>query len=95
MPDKIKPGPATPVRQHGFDGDERSNIPTAELESFVRDEDKRPTIVLPEVDLVRVGLLGEERESGAIGVGDPVAHVRSLRSETARPHAEATRTCER
>ena len=40
MPEKI-----TPVRSIGHDGASRPNIPTAELESFVRDEEKRPTIV--------------------------------------------------
>src|SRR6185503_13479625 len=45
MADKMKPGPATPVRSLGHDGATRPNIPTAELESFVRDEEKRPTIL--------------------------------------------------
>jgi len=40
MSDKI-----TPVRSLGHDGASRPNIPTAELESFVRDEEKRPTIL--------------------------------------------------
>jgi adenine-specific DNA-methyltransferase len=41
--DKIKP--VTPVRATTHPGDTRSNIPTAELESFARPEEKRPTIV--------------------------------------------------
>jgi adenine-specific DNA-methyltransferase len=45
MADKIKAGPATPVRSLGHEGATRPNIPTAELESFVRDEEKRPTIL--------------------------------------------------
>ena len=43
MADKIKPG--TPVRATTHPGDTRSNIPTAELESFARPEEKRPAIV--------------------------------------------------
>jgi adenine-specific DNA-methyltransferase len=35
----------TPVRSLGHDGASRPNIPTAELESFVKDEEKRPTIL--------------------------------------------------
>src|SRR2546426_3542608 len=45
MADKIKAGPATPVRALGHEGATRPNIPTAELESFVRDEEKRPKIL--------------------------------------------------
>ena len=35
----------TPVRAYPHAGDSRQNIPTAELESFVKDEEKRPTIL--------------------------------------------------
>jgi adenine-specific DNA-methyltransferase len=45
MADKMKATPATPVRSLGHEGATRPNIPTAELESFVRDEEKRPTIL--------------------------------------------------
>jgi len=38
-------GPTTPVRSIGHAGATRSNIPTAELESFARPEEKRPAIV--------------------------------------------------
>jgi hypothetical protein len=38
MADKMKPAPSTPVRSLGHDGATRSNIPTAVLDSFVRDE---------------------------------------------------------
>jgi hypothetical protein len=41
----MKPGPATPVRAIGHGGASRTNIPTAELESFAQPEEKRPTIV--------------------------------------------------
>ena len=41
----MKPKAATPVRATTHPGDTRSNIPTAELESFARPEEKRPTIV--------------------------------------------------
>jgi adenine-specific DNA-methyltransferase len=41
----MKPRPATPVRSLGHDGVSRPNIPTAELESFVKDDEKRPTIL--------------------------------------------------
>ena len=42
MADKIKP--STPVRATTHPGDTRSNIPTAELQSFARPEEKRPAI---------------------------------------------------
>ncbi len=45
MADKMKPGPRTPVRAIDHPGGTRSNIATAELESFARAEEKRPTIV--------------------------------------------------
>ncbi len=45
MAEKIRTGPATPVRAFDHAGDTRANIPTAELESFARPEEKRPTIV--------------------------------------------------
>ena len=40
MPDKMKPDPSY------RDGDARANIPTAALESFVRDEETTPSTVL-------------------------------------------------
>jgi adenine-specific DNA-methyltransferase len=43
--DKMKPKAVTPVRATTHPGETRSNIPTAELESFARPEEKRPTIV--------------------------------------------------
>ena len=45
MGEKIRTGPTTPVRAFDHKGDTRANIPTAELESFARPEEKRPTIV--------------------------------------------------
>ncbi len=44
MAEKMRPKAATPVRATTH-ADKRSNIPTAELESFARPEEKRPTIV--------------------------------------------------
>ena len=41
----MKAAPGTPVRALGHDGASRTNIPTAELESFVKDEEKRPAIL--------------------------------------------------
>jgi len=41
----MKPGPATPVRALDHAGATRPNIPTAELESFARPEEKRPATV--------------------------------------------------
>jgi hypothetical protein len=41
--EKIRP--KTIVRQTTHPGDTRPNIPTAELESFARPEEKRPAIV--------------------------------------------------
>ena len=43
MPDKLKA--KTIVRATTHPGDTRPNIPTAELESFARPEEKRPAIV--------------------------------------------------
>ncbi len=96
MPDKMKPGPKTPVRQHRFDGDERSNIPTAELESFVRDEDKKPTIVRyprnPDLDPQLVWKGKDEQDSHDLEVPavpiyiqetiDPLALIEELRAES-------------
>jgi adenine-specific DNA-methyltransferase len=45
MAEKIRTRPATPVRVFDRHGDSRANIPTAELGSFARPEEKRPTIV--------------------------------------------------
>jgi hypothetical protein len=44
MADKMRPKAATPVRATTH-ADTRSNIPTAEVESFARPEEKRPAIV--------------------------------------------------
>ena len=44
MADKMKTGAGVPIRDIRH-GETRSNIPTAELESFAADEEKRPTIV--------------------------------------------------
>ena len=44
MAEKMRPKAVTPVRATTH-ADTRSNIPTAELESFARPEEKRPTIV--------------------------------------------------
>src|SRR4051812_2655196 len=92
----MKPRPSTSVRQHRFDGDERSNIPTAELESFVRDEDKKPTIVRyprnPDLDPQLVWKGKDEQDSRALEVPavpiyiqetiDPLALVDELRAES-------------
>ncbi len=43
MPEKMKP--KTIVRATTHPGDTRPNMPTAELESFARPEEKRPTTV--------------------------------------------------
>ncbi|MHB8399577.1 MAG: DNA methylase, partial [Candidatus Limnocylindrales bacterium] len=45
MAEKMRPRAATPVRAIDHPGDTRANIPTAELESFARPEEKRPAIV--------------------------------------------------
>jgi adenine-specific DNA-methyltransferase len=45
MAEKIRPKAAMSVRATTHPGDTRPNIPTAELESFARPEEKRPTIV--------------------------------------------------
>jgi hypothetical protein len=43
--DKMTPGRKTPIRANHHPADSRTNIPTAELESFARPGEKRPTIV--------------------------------------------------
>jgi adenine-specific DNA-methyltransferase len=45
MAEKMRPKAATPVRAIDHPGATRSNIPTAEFESFARPEEKRPAIV--------------------------------------------------
>ncbi len=94
MADKIKP--VTPVRATTHPGDTRSNIPTAELESFVRDEDKKPTMVRyprnPDLDPQLVWRGKDEQDSRDLEVPavpiyiqetiDPLALVEELRAES-------------
>src|SRR3954452_297104 len=96
MPDKMKPTPATPVRALGHDGATRPNIPTAELESFVTDEEKRPTIVrYPRDETLDPQLVWkgkDEQDSHDLEVPavpiyiqetiDPLALVEELRAES-------------
>src|SRR6187401_1787582 len=100
----MKAGPSTPLRQHRFNGDERPNIPTAELESFVRDDDKRPTIVRyprnPDLDPQLVWKGKDEQDSHDLEVPavpiyiqetiDPLALIEELRAESEglRPDAQ-------
>jgi adenine-specific DNA-methyltransferase len=92
--DKIKP--VTPVRATTHPGDTRSNIPTAELESFARPEEKRPTIVRyprnPDLDPQLVWKGKDEQDSSDLEVPavpiyiqetiDPLALVEELRAES-------------
>ena len=94
MPDKMKPGPSTPVRSLSHDGATRPNIPTAELESFARAEEKRPTIVRyprdPTLDPQLVWKGKDEQDGADLEVPavpiyiqetiDPLALVEDLRS---------------
>src|SRR2546422_11621985 len=91
MPDKI-----TPVRSLGHDGATRPNIPTAELESFVKDEEKRPTILRyprdPTVDPQLVWKGKDEQDGRDLEVPavpiyiqetiDPLAPVEEIRAES-------------
>src|SRR5512147_1384901 len=96
MADKMKPGPSTPVRSLSHDGATRPNIPTAELESFARAEEKRPAIVRyprdPTLDpqIVWKGKdeqVGHDLEVPAVPIYieetiDPLALVEELRAES-------------
>jgi adenine-specific DNA-methyltransferase len=92
--EKIKP--KTIVRQTTYPSDRRSNIPTAELESFARPEEKRPTIVRyprdPTLDPQLVWKGKDEHDSHDLEVPavpiyiqetiDPLAIVEELRAES-------------
>jgi adenine-specific DNA-methyltransferase len=92
----MKPGPKTVVRATTHPGDTRSNIPTAELESFARPEEKRPTIVRYPRDTTLDPQLvwkGKEEQDASdlqvpavpIYIGetiDPLALVEELRAES-------------
>ena len=94
MAEKIKP--ATPVRATTHPGDTRSNIPTAELESFARPEEKRPAIVRyprnPDLDPQLVWRGKDEQDGRDLEVPavpvyiqetiDPLALVEELRAES-------------
>ncbi len=100
MADKIKP--VTPVRATTHPGDTRSNIPTAELESFARPEEKRPTIVRyprdPSLDPQLVWRGKDEQDATDLEVPavpvyiqetiDPLALVEELRAESQGRQAE-------
>jgi len=92
MADKIKP--STIVRATTHPSDRRPNIPTAELESFARPEEKRPTIVRyprdPTLDPQLVWKGKDEQDSADLEVPavpiyiqetiDPLALVEELRA---------------
>ena len=94
MADKLKP--KTIVRATTHPGDTRPNIPTAELESFARPEEKRPTIVRYPRDTTLDPQLvwkGKDEQDAAdlqvpavpIYIGetiDPLALVEELRAES-------------
>ncbi len=94
MADRIRP--STPVRATTHPGDTRSNIPTAELESFARPEEKRPAIVRyprnPDLDPQLVWKGKDEQDSHDLEVPavpiyiqetiDPLALVEELRAES-------------
>jgi adenine-specific DNA-methyltransferase len=94
--EKIRTGPATPVRAFEHAGDTRANIPTAELESFARPEEKRPTIVRyprdPTLDPQLVWKGKDEQDGHDLEVPavpiyiqetiDPLALVEELRAES-------------
>ncbi len=96
MAEKIRPKQATIVRQTTHPGDTRPNIPTAELESFARPEEKKPTIVRyprdPTLDPQLVWKGKDEQDSHDLEVPavpiyiqetiDPLALVEELRAES-------------
>ena len=96
MADMIRPKPATVVRQTTHPGDTRPNIPTAELESFARPDEKRPAIVRyprdPTLDPQLVWKGKDEQDAKDLEVPavpiyiqetiDPLALVEELRAES-------------
>jgi adenine-specific DNA-methyltransferase len=101
MAEKMRPKAATPVRATTH-ADTRSNIPTAELESFARPEEKRPTIVRyprdPSLDPQLVWKGKDEQDAADLEVPavpiyiqetiDPLALVEELRAESEGRRAE-------
>jgi len=101
MAEKMRPRAATPVRATTH-ADTRSNIPTAELESFARPEEKRPTIVRyprdPSLDPQLVWKGKDEQDAADLEVPavpiyiqetiDPLALVEELRAESEGRRAE-------
>src|SRR5262245_39742043 len=101
MADKIKP--RTIVRQTTYPSDRRPNISTAELESFARPEEKRPTMVRyprdPTLDPQLVWKGKDEQDSHDLEVPavpiyiqetiDPLALVENLRAESEGRREEA------
>jgi adenine-specific DNA-methyltransferase len=100
----MKPGPKVRVDATSHPGASRSNIPTAELESFARPEEKRPAIVRyprdPSLDPQLVWKGKDEQDSQDLAVPavpiyigetiDPLALVEELRaaSQGARPEEQ-------
>jgi adenine-specific DNA-methyltransferase len=94
--EKMRPKPKTIVRQTTHPSDTRPNIPTAELESFARPEEKRPAIVRyprdPTLDPQLVWKGKDEQDSQDLQVPavpiyiqetiDPLALVEELRAES-------------
>ena len=93
----------TPVRSNHHPSDSRSNIPTAELESFARPDEKRPAIVRyprdTTLDPQLVWKGKDEQDADDLKVPavpiyiqetiDPLALVEELRAETAGSQPEA------
>ena len=103
MPRNVDPTPkATPVRATTHPGDTRPNIPTAELESFARPDEKRPAVVRyprdPSLDPQLVWRGKDEQDSRDLEVPsvpvyiqetiDPLALVEELRAESQGRQAE-------
>ena len=95
--------PKTPVRSNHHPSDSRSNIPTAELESFARPDEKRPAIVRyprdTTLDPQLVWKGKDEQDADDLKVPavpiyiqesiDPLALVEELRAESAGLQPEA------
>ena len=93
----------TPVRAYPHPSDSRANIPTAELESFARPEEKRPATVRyprdPTLDPQLVWKGKDEQDSSDLEVPavpiyiqetiDPLALVEELRAESQGRQTEA------
>jgi adenine-specific DNA-methyltransferase len=94
MAEKIGRTRTTPVRAFDHRGDTRANIPTAELESFARPEEKRPHIVRyprdPSLDPQLVWKGKDEQDSQDLEVPAVPIYIRWWFLEAMDPKSHAS-----